>query len=350
MKESVLLIDFDSKIPNLALMKLSSYYKRLGCNVTLTTQTTGKKMPQNYTKIFCSVVFSRNKEKAKLLRKWRADIQFGGTGWDLTTKLPPEVEKCKPDYNLYTADLLVNRMRGISKKDKKIIKAQELVNMGIGFTSRGCIRKCSFCVVPIKEGDLCQDSEIKDIVNPYSNIITLLDNNFTADPACLEKLQEIKERNLIVNISQGIDIRLITPEVAQALADVKHLRKVCYAWDFPAHEKIILEGIELLSAHIKKYRQMCYMLVGYNTTFEQDIYRFRKLTELGVDPYCMVYNQKNVPRLRHFARWINSRIYKKCTFDNYWPWIQAQEKMGLFVNELFIDLVSPNINQMQLVS
>jgi len=91
------------------------------------------------------------------------------------------------------------------------------------------------------------------------------------------------------------------------------------------------------------------MLVGYNTTFEQDVYRFRKLTEMKIDPYCMVYNQKDDPRLRHFARWINSRIYKKCTFEDYIPWVNAQEKMGMFVDDLFVDTFSPDITELQLV-
>lgn len=60
---------------------------------------------------------------------------------------------------------------------------------------------------------------------------------------------------------------------------------------------------------------MCYTLVGFNTTFEEDMYRFRKLTELKIDPYIMIYNQKDDKKLKHFARWVNSRIYKKCTWD-----------------------------------
>jgi len=201
-------------------------------------------MPQGTTKVFCSVVFTRSRDKAALLKKWRPDIEFGGTGWDLTTELPKEVQTCRPDYDLYTAELLATRMRGIGNQEQKMVKAQELVNAGIGFTSRGCIRKCGFCVVPIKEGPLRQETEIKDIINPRSNVIVLLDNNFTADPDCFEKLREIRERKLIVNFSQGIDVRLVTPGLAQALGDVKHLRKLCYAWDFPAHEDTVFNGLK----------------------------------------------------------------------------------------------------------
>ena len=69
---------------------------------------------------------------------------------------------------------------------------------------------------------------------------------------------------------------------------------------------------------------MCFMLVGFNTSFEEDMYRFHKLRELKVDPFVMIYNQKDDKRLKHFARWVNARIYKSCKWTEYQPWIKAQ--------------------------
>lgn len=75
---------------------------------------------------------------------------------------------------------------------------------------------------------------------------------------------------------------------------------------------------------VKPYKHMCFMLVGFNTTFEEDMYRFRKLRELKVDPFVMIYNEGKDKRLRHFARGVNSRIYKRCKREEYEPWIKAQ--------------------------
>lgn len=314
------LIDFDGKIPNLALMKLSTYYKQQGHEVYLNI------FDWNVDKVFCSVLFTWNRQKAERLQGAYKDITYGGTGWDKKTVLPPEIELCKPDYDLYTTDFLYSRISGIMKKSSKQKKAEQLANMGIGFTSRGCIRSCEFCFVPEKEGKLHQVAEIKDIINPKSNIITLLDNNFTADPRMAEKCEEIKQRNLIVNISQGIDVRVMTEEKAAALASIKHLRSIHYAWDLISFENSILRGIQLLSKYIKTYRHMCYMLVGFNTSFDEDIYRFKRLRELKVDPYVMIYNKrKDNIRLNHFARWINARIYKVCDFEEYGPWLKDQK-------------------------
>lgn len=326
-KMKIGLIDFDGKIPNLALMKISTYFKSIGCEVILNEFDTADK-------VFCSVLFTWNKEKAaKLSMKYR-DITFGGTGWDIKTSLPAEVERCKPDYTLYTPEFLYKRIRGIMTVKSRISKSHQLANMGLGFTTRGCINQCPFCFVPPKEGKLRQVAEIKDIINPQSNIITLLDNNFTADPFMLEKCQEIRERDLIVNFSQGVDVRVLTDEKASALASLKHLRSIHYAWDQPCHEKSVLDGIALLTKHIKAYKHMCYLLVGYNTSFEEDFYRFYRLVDLGILPFIMLYNkrQDNI-KLKHFARFVNSKIFKVCSFNEYIPWIKAkQEGIQLTLN------------------
>lgn len=319
------LIDFDGKLPNLALMKISTFYKSLGCNVYLHPFPKNVKMD----KVFCAVLFSWNKHKAAQLQQIYPSIEYGGTGWDIKKKLPAEIESCQPDHNLYTQEEIYKRIcRGIGTKEKKLQKAETIRNAGIGFTSRGCVRNCAFCIVPKKEGKLYQVSEIKDIINPNSNVITLLDNNLTADPYCIEKLNEIRDRNLVVDISQGIDVRLITPEIAQALGEVKHLRSLHYAWDLMNHEKSVMEGIKILSQHVKKYKHMCFMLLAFDSTFEEDMYRFKKLREINVDPFAMVYNKQGDTRTGHFARWINSRIYKSCTFAEYEPWVKAKGQLS----------------------
>jgi hypothetical protein len=67
--------------------------------------------------------------------------------------------------------------------------------------------------------------------------------------------------------------------------------------------------------------------VGFNTAFEEDDYRFKRLRELGVDPYVMVYNQCADTRLKHWARWVNGRVYKTCGFEEYLPWVKAQGRI-----------------------
>jgi hypothetical protein len=116
----------------------------------------------------------------------------------------------------------------------------------------------------------------------------------------------------------------MTPEIARAMSEVRHLRSVHYAWDLMTYEKHVIEGIRVLSRHIPPQDHMCFCLVGYNTSFEEDMYRVRKLDSLGIRPYIMRYNERRDDiRLNHFARWVNSFIYKAVPdFEKYEPWVK----------------------------
>ena len=315
------LIQVDGKLPNLALMKISSYYKNLGEQVEFVRPDAKR---ADYEKVYASAIFTKSADECeKLLQYWEGKIEIGGTGYgDITKRLPEEIEKIKPDYDLYTAEMIYPKIKGIMTQQRKLEKAQEIVNSGMGFTSRGCIRNCPFCFVPKKEGCFRQESEIKDLINPRSNILILHDNNFTADPYCIDKCKEIRDRNLIVDINQGCDVRLMTDEIAVALKSIRHLRSIHYAWDLMGYEKQVIEGIKIISKFIPASRHMCFVLVGFNTTFEEDMYRVKKLELLGVRPYIMRYNERRDDvRLNHFARWINSFIYKAVpNFEDYEPW------------------------------
>jgi hypothetical protein len=304
-------------------MQVSSFHKAQGDVVVLNPKSAAE-----VDKVYCSVLFTWNKGKAESLRSMFPTIEFGGTGWDLDIVLPEEMGRMSPDYDLYTQDDIASRIGGIMSAKTRLKKAATIVNAGIGFTHRGCVRQCGFCVIARKKGEgaLHQVAEIKDLLNPKSNVLILLDNNFTAAPDCIEKLTEIRDRNLIVDITQGIDIRTMTPEIAKALSEVKHLRSVHYAFDLPDHEPIVVAGIKTLSRFIKSWRHLCFMLVGYNTSFAEDMHRFRVLMDLGVDPYVMVYNRIGDIRLRHFARWVNGRVYTACpSFEDYKAWAKSRE-------------------------
>jgi accessory colonization factor AcfC len=85
------LIDVDSKIPNLALMKLSAYYKAKGDNVTLIhgSQIDFTDKPD---KVYASIVFKANKHSLEHIISAYPDIDIdiGGSGYDLHKELPPD--------------------------------------------------------------------------------------------------------------------------------------------------------------------------------------------------------------------------------------------------------------------
>ncbi|MDO3380398.1 radical SAM protein [Geoalkalibacter halelectricus] len=314
------LIDLGDKLPNLALMKLSTFHKAQGHQVLLQGFT-----PSQVDKVYISVVFTRLRKQAEKLLHIYPEAVVGGPGWDVKSTLPPEVESCRPDYDLYSAEFTASRLKG--RTATRMDKAIRIVNSGLGFSSRGCNRECGFCSVPKNEGKLRQAAPIAELINPHSNVLTLLDNNLCADPLALDKLAEIRERGLTVNITQGIDVRALTPDLVQALSEVKHFGNLHFAWDQPQQESMVFRGIQLLSNWIKPYDQTCFVLTGFRSSFDEDMMRVRKLHEKKVRPYVQVFNDNEAGdlRLKHFRRWVNLFFYKRMAFDDYEPWRKVRE-------------------------
>lgn len=267
------LIQVDGKMPNLALMKLASYHKEKGDQVTVIDISTHK-----FDMIYGSKIF------------------MGGSGYNIKAELPEGIEALVPDYDKFNLD------------------------HSIGFTSRGCIRNCGFCIVREKEGKF---SDVDMSWIKHSKAL-LLDNNFLASQKWKEKLQYFIDNNIKVSFNQGLDIRLINKSNAKMLSKVKYYdykfktRRIYFAFDDPKLEKIIVEKIKtLVSVGIKPYHLMFYVLVGYNTTFKEDYRRFEVLDKLGAKPFIMLYDNCRDKRLRDFSRWVNKRYYKICKFKNY---------------------------------
>jgi len=290
----IALYDIDSKIPNLALMKLSRYWKEQGSEI----ESYLPLWDSSYDKIFASSVFSfSNKSKVN------ARMEVGGTGFNISTNLPKEIENMQPDYTFYNYP------------------------HSIGFTMRGCRFRCKFCVVPEKEGRPKPFNTIDEIwTNRGSDFIILLDNDFFGNTEWHERLSEIRKYNLRVNFSQGLNIRIITDEQAKALKTIRFRNIKCddkhpmlhFAWDRFDDEKWINAGIErVLNAGIKPYQMTFYILIGFDTTHEQNLYRVKKLHNSGMIPFVMPYDKSDVYQKR-FARWVNHKaIFNTVEWQEY---------------------------------
>ena len=131
------LLDKGTRHPNLALMKISGYYKALGHDVELIKSY--KKLA-DYDKVFMSKVFTFTNIPAEVLKHKRLII--GGSGFfeDGGKNLIPVIEHHMPDYSLYN-EYIEEQIRQGKKKQY----FADYLKYSIGFTTRGCFRKCSFC-------------------------------------------------------------------------------------------------------------------------------------------------------------------------------------------------------------
>jgi hypothetical protein len=95
------------------------------------------------------------------------------------------------------------------------------------------------------------------------------------------------------------------------------------AWDLP---QIDLTGqLEAMTRHIRASKIACYVLVGFNSTREQDLHRLRTLKRLGILPFVQPYRDyaNTTPPSQYekdLARWANRAwLFKAMDFPDYEP-------------------------------
>lgn len=302
---NVRITQLDGSMPNLALMKLASYHRSKGDDVHFTRSITRDLFEPEYDVVYGSAIFQFSQINVmQFQRQWPKAI-IGGTGTPYQHTVEDFIgEHDGLDYSLYPE-----------------------VTYSIGFTQRGCRLRCKFCVVPSKEGKAKAESTIGDIWRGegYPKTLHLLDNDFFGNPEWRDRLREIRDGGFRVCLSQGINVRLINQEAAEAIASIQYRdtkfqqRRLYTAWDNIGDEKIFFKGVDMLEkAGIPPTHLMAYMLIGYdkNETWERIFTRFNKMVDRGILPYPMVYDQSRKD-LKRFQRWVVMGLYRAVPWEEY---------------------------------
>lgn len=302
------LIDVDGhNFPNIPLMKISSYYKKLGNSVEWYEPMFSGHMDV----VYMSKVFSFTDDYPYYINADR--IYKGGTGYAISVNggvetfdskkdvpLPNTIEHMMPDYELY----------GIK-------------DTAYGFLTRGCPRGCAFCHVKAKEGLTARKvADLSEFWAGQKNIV-LCDPNILACKDWEELFAQLEDSKAWVDFNQGLDIRCMTEEKAKAVGKVK-TKELHFAWDRYQDKETILPRLKRVReiSTIGQHNLVVYVLCGFDTTFEQDLERIYTLRDMGCSPYVMLYNKEGIEphsKLRQLQRWVNSRwIFWSCPrFEDY---------------------------------
>ena len=298
------LIDVDGhNYPNLPLMKISAWHKSRGDHVEWYQPMFSGRMDR----VYMSKVFSFTPDYEYFINA--KEIVRGGSGYcielvdgkeiyhaERDKPLPAEVEHIYPDYELYGIDY------------------------AIGFLTRGCPRGCGFCHVASKEGR--RSYKVADLSEFWrgQKKIVLCDPNILACPEHLQLLQQLVTSGSKVNFNQGIDIRLINEKNIELLKQIR-IDRIHFAFDRWQDREIIEPKLRMFAEKTgyERHKVMVYILVNFDTTIEQDLYRIQLCRELSFSPYPMIYDKEHCdPVYRKMQRWCNNRIFWKTpTFDEY---------------------------------
>lgn len=301
------LIDVDShNFPNLALMKLSAFHKAQGDTVEWWRESSA------YDTVYMSKVFSNTYSKDIPEPTNASRVIKGGTGYaihleggrevynkDEDPPLQKSIEHMYPDYSIYP------QFTGYGKPICR--------QTAYGFLTRGCPRACDFCHVAPKEGRCSHKvADLSEFWRGQGNIC-LSDPNILACPECDALLRQLIDSGAYIDFNQGIDARLVTEEKANLLASMR-LKMPHFAMDTVATMNRVANG---LRNYVNAYKRIhhkwnwrkakVFMLVGFDTTFAEDMQRISLIQSCECWPYVMVYNKPSAPAiLRRLQRWTNA--------------------------------------------
>jgi len=288
---NILLIEpnYKVRLPSLALMKFSTYYKQQGHNVKyiktdnvalLDYKADFIHITSTFTWDLDHVIAAINSAKHKYPQ---AKITIGGVGASMMpehiykhTGMKPHfgidwrIEDIPPDYSLHPE-----------------------LETCFAYSSRGCINKCVYCVVPRMEGKIQEVPNWWKSIDPSKKKIEMWDNNFLAcSKEHIKKTIDIlRYYNLYVDFNQALDCMKLTPEIADQLCTLK-MQPFRFAYDKPFQEKYIRTMFKLLvdERGVNPHDIHILILFNFNETPEEAHYKCRVIQdELGGVPFAMCY-------------------------------------------------------------
>lgn len=294
--------------PNLALCKISAWHKAQGDEVEWYN------IFSHYDIVYMSKIFNFTPDYSEIMPNADKVIK-GGTAYDVTSRLPEEIDRMTPDYSIYPY---------IAK------------NIAYGFLTRGCPNKCSWCVVPKKEGAIQPYMDIEEIAVDGRTNIVLMDNNIlAAGDYAKEQLRKIIDRGYRIDFNQALDARLMTEEFAELLAKCKWIdRRIRFGCDTRKQIEDCEKAIEMLQNHGYKGEFFLYTMLtsDFQESYSRINYWWERLRECRekhtaniypfAQPYRDPYNpNREIPQWqKDMACWVNKhQIFYRVAFKDFEP-------------------------------
>ena len=291
------LLAVDSRYPNLALMKLSAWHRAQGDAVEWYSPL------ERYDRVYMAKVFTFTPDYGYYVHA--DEVEKGGTGYDIRKTLPDEADRMQPDYPLYP------QIDG---------------NTAYGFLTRGCPNRCKWCCVPEKEGKTRPYMDADEIAAGGRTNLILMDNNVLASGYGLSQIEKIVRRGYRVDFNQGLDARLVTPEIAELLAKVKWMKYIRFGCDTPGQIVECERAVSLIDryGYRGEYFFYCILLDDFMESFN----RVNHWREKGrrflphAQPYRDLHNPRQIiPQWqKDLAGWADKKqVFRTCEFKDFEP-------------------------------
>ncbi|MBG0785963.1 MAG: cobalamin-binding domain-containing protein [Anaerolineaceae bacterium] len=334
--------DYRSTFPPLGLLRLSSFFKEKGIIPKFIRGMDKEILAEKWDIVFISSLFTYELPRTvKTINFYSScvndpseDIIVGGVGATLLPDYIRDNSKCKvivgsldkPNILGLHEPPISNFMPDYALLDD-VEKQYRPDDAYFTRVSMGCVRRCPFCAVPVLEPEFfylqslsSQIEEVKEKFGEKKDLI-VLDNNILALKNIVDVLREIERlgfykgakfngRKRYVDFNQGIDIRLVSPQIADILGRLE-VKPTRLAFDTIKVKQMYTKGVKLLADYgVKNF--MTYIMYNYEDT-PQDFYN-RISTNIDLQRECNIrisgFPMKFVPI------WQTERHY----IGKYWNW------------------------------
>ena len=293
--KNILLIEpgYKNKYPPLGLMKISTFHKQKSHNVVFYKGYSAELRNQLWDRVYISTLFTFYWDiTIKTIKYYYNSVEHPSNifvGGVMATLMKDEIQN---EVNVTIVDGLLNQKGKLGYKDDDKIddilpdysivdqESNPLLDYSyptsdsyIAYATRGCIRKCQFCAVPIIEpaftNSLSIAKQVRAIKNRFGEKrhLLLLDNNILASEDFPKIIVEIKslgykkgskylpktshrkvylERH--VDFNQGIDARLLTKEKMELLSEIA-VDPLRIAFDNIKYKNIYIEKTRLAAEY-----------------------------------------------------------------------------------------------------
>lgn len=283
MNQRILLVEpaYKTKYPPLGLMKLATYHKQLNDHVTFVKGCDASLGYEYWDRVYITTLFTYTwKETVKTINFYKDQLFLRShkifVGGILASLMPDDLFD---ETGIYPIEGLLDDPTKIEQKDNCIIdnlspdyEILKQVNFDyaytdayIGYTTRGCPRKCEFCAVKTFEPEYVSYINIKKMIDKVDKQLKekdskrdllLMDNNVLHSKDFDRIIDDIKKagfikgvkykgkkRKRIVDFNQGLDARKLTKAKMRRLAEI------------PLDPmRIAFDNIKLKTAYIKAVR------------------------------------------------------------------------------------------------
>jgi len=327
----ILLVEpfYESDYLPLGLMKIARYWKNIGAEVRYKKGEAGFDFVFKPDMIYITSLFTWDYKIVvqtvhSYLRTYpEAQVFLGGI---CATLLKEDFEKEFVDFKNFKLHT------GLEKNFEKYLPDYSLfpkTDYFIGFTSRGCPRRCGFCMVHKHEPEYEEYSNWKELVIDYDLMyfkkrLILWDNNFLAStPEHFDRVcQELSAfgKRFKIDFNQAIDCRLFTEEKAKGLAKV-NLEFLRFAFDGMQEDKFFQNAMKLARDNGIECEARIYVLYGFADTPEDFYYRLLEIAKLNCVAFPMKYQPLNSKEKSNFIgkNWSEKTLlgFKRLSHNHY---------------------------------